>query len=129
MITWKFKNTDVSYKSTPENLSRDIFKMAIANKIHHLTQVEYLNGTNDLNLATLPNSGNGNPSTISQSTIPVVSKKSKVSKSKADELPAVSGDVDHANIEFDYLEPIVTIDNLECTGDFDVDEPDGQNAH
>jgi hypothetical protein len=104
MITWKFKELPITFKSTEANLSRDILKMAHANHINPSSLITIIDGdTNNIILADAPGS-HGNPSTVSQPTVSVGAKKAKTAKHKTDVVPPVSVDVDDADIKSDSLD-------------------------
>lgn len=118
MITWKFENGTITFRSSPENLNRDIIKMAHANHIDPTTKITIIDGTTNNTLPANASGGDGNPSVGSEPTVPVGAKKTKTKKHKTDELPTVSGDVDNADIEPDLLDLLDSFGDPEQPGDW-----------
>jgi hypothetical protein len=129
MITWKFENTPITFKSKEENLDRDISKMRKANFIDPLTQIIILNGTVNKPIFTDAASIDGSTSVIPQSTIPMVSKKTKSAQPKTTELPSMSSNVDNVSAESNPMESPDPSGNINLTSNFDASEPDGQDTH
>jgi hypothetical protein len=129
MITWKFNELPITFKSTEANLSRDILKMAHANHIDPSSLITIIDGnTNNIILADAPGS-HGNPSTVLQPTLPVGAKKTKTAKHKTDVVPPVSGDVDNVDIKSDSLDILNYFGDTDQSGNWLDSEPDGQDAH
>ena len=101
MITWKFEQSGIFFKSSPENLDRDILKMAHANSLPADTKIIILDGNTNNTIPADASSSDGDTSTIPQSTVSVGVKKTKTPKHKTDELPTVSSDLDNATAESD----------------------------
>lgn len=118
MITWKFENSPITFKSTEANLNRDISKMAYANQIDPSTKITIIDGTPNNPLPANAPGGDGDTSTIPQPTVSVGAKKTKTSKHKTDELPAVSGNVDDATPSSDILDPSGDDGNSCWSGDW-----------
>lgn len=108
MITWKFENIDVTFKSQPENFVRDTMKMAHANHLPLETKIIVIDGTPTEPIPT----GDGDTATDPQPTLSKSAKRAKT-KSETSELQSVSGDV---------VESDPTPDDVEYTnGGFDPD--------
>jgi hypothetical protein len=106
MITWKFNELPITFKSKAPNLIRDISKMAHANHIDPNAEITIINvnGNTNNNNPTDALSSNGDTSTVLQPTVPVGTKKAKAAKPETDVLPSVSGDLDNADIESNSLD-------------------------
>jgi hypothetical protein len=104
MITWKFKELPITFKSTEANLSRDISKMAHANHIDPSSEITIIDGDPNKPLLADDLSSDVDTSTTAQPTVPVVAKKTKTTKHKTNVVPTVSGDVDDADIKSDSLD-------------------------
>ena len=103
MITWKFKELSITFKSTEANLSRDILKMAHANHIDPSSLITIIDGdTNNIISGDAPGS-HGNTATTAQSTLSVDSEEDTPSEPEADELPTVLLDLDDADPDLDLL--------------------------
>lgn len=103
MITWKFKELPITFKSTEANLSRDILKMAHANHIDPSSLITIIDGdTSNLILADAPGS-HGNTATTEEPTLSVDSEEDTHSEQEADELPPVLLDLDDADPDLDLL--------------------------
>lgn len=106
MITWKFKELDITFKSKASNLLRDFSKMAYANRIEQDAEITIINVNGNTN-HTLPTdaiSGNGNTSPATQSTISADTKDISCPEPEADELPTVFSDMDNADPDLDLLD-------------------------
>lgn len=104
MITWKFENSPIAFKSTEVNLDRDISKMAHANNIDPTTKIIIIDGTIPNPAVAISDSSVSNSCPTAQSTLPKRAKKSTASEPEAVQLPSVSGDLDDVNSESDVLE-------------------------
>ena len=131
MITWKFNELDITFKSKAPNLFRDFSKMAYANGIGQDAEITIINvnGNTNNTFSTDPASISSDTSNVSQSTIPMGSENISYSKSETTELPSMSSNVDNVDPESNDLELFDTANDLERPGDFDVDQPDGQDTH
>ena len=131
MITWKFNELDITFKSKQANLTRDISKMAYANGIQSDAEITIINidGDTNNNLPTDATGSNGDTSTISQPTVPVGTKKAKTGKPETDVLPTVPGDVDNVDIEPELLDILNSFGNPDQSGNWLDSQPDGQDAH
>ena len=129
MITWKFKDLAITFRSTEANLTRDISKMAWANNIAPDAKITILDGNTNNTLPADGSGSDGNPSTVSQPTVPVGAKKTKTTKPKADELSAVPVHVDNADIEPDLLDLLDSFGDTEQSGDGLDSQPGGQDTH
>jgi hypothetical protein len=92
MIKWKFEGKEMFFVSAPQNLDRDISKMAYANSIDPNTKITIING--DVPHTTNSDAVNSNVDTASSEvpTIPVDTKKTK-SRKATDELLDLPGDL------------------------------------
>ena len=105
MITWKFEELPVTFKSKQANLIRDISKMAYANHIDpssKITIIDINGDTNNIILADAPGS-HGNTATTAQSTLSVDSEEDTPSEPEADELSTVLFDLGDADPDLDLL--------------------------
>lgn len=118
MITWKFENCPIAFKSTEANLDRDIPKMAHANHIDPTTKIIIIDGTPNNPLPADVSGGNGNTSSASQSAVSKRSKKTATNKSETVQLPTVSSDLDDVNSESNYVEPTGDDSNTCWSGDW-----------
>ena len=109
MITWKFKDGTITFKSKEENLNRDISKMAYANKIDPSTKIIIINGEPTKPIPANAFRLDGDPSSLSQPTVPVGTKKAKATKKETNELHTVSIDLDDADLDSD---PLVVLDTF-----------------
>jgi hypothetical protein len=103
MITWKFENSPITFKSTEVNLNRDISKMAHANKLDPSTKIIIIDGTISNPAVAISDSSVSNSCPTAQSTLPKRTKTPTVPEPEAVQLPTVSGDVDDVNPESDLL--------------------------
>ena len=69
MITWKFDELEVYFKSKAENLKRDISKMAYANDVKQTAKITIIDGPTNQFISTDNASIDGDTSSISQPTI------------------------------------------------------------
>ena len=104
MITWKFNDLGITFRSTEANLARDISKMAWANNIEPDAKITILDGTTNNNLSADGSGSNGYSCPTAQSTLPKRTKTPTVPEPEAVQLPTVSGDVDDADIKSDSLD-------------------------
>ena len=118
MITWKFENGTIAFKSQPENLNRDILKMAHANHIDPTTKITIIDGTPNNPLPAYVSGGDGYTSTTAQPAVSKRAKKTTTPESEAVQLPTVSGDVDDVNPESDVVEPTGDDSNTCWSGDW-----------
>jgi hypothetical protein len=103
MITWKFDELEVYFKSKAENLTRDISKMAYANDVKQTSKITIIDGPVNQFISTDSASVDGDTSAVPLSTIPMGARKTKTTKQEASELPTVPSDVDNAVAESDIL--------------------------
>lgn len=103
MITWKFKDGSITFKSKEENLNRDISKMAHVNNITHNTKIIIIDGEPTKPIPTNSAGLNGDTSTLLQPTLSVGAKKAKATKKETNELHTVPIDLDNANLDPDLL--------------------------
>jgi len=103
MITWTFEGLDTFFKSRPENLERDISKMAYANKLDPKTKTIIIDGDTNNTFLTDDLSSNGNTGTATQSALPVDAEELTCPEPEADELPSVFSDLDNADPDLDLL--------------------------
>ena len=129
MITWKFNDLAITFRSTEANLTRDISKMAWANHIEPDAKITILDGNTNNTLPADAPGGDGDPGTVSQPTVPVGAKKAKTTKPKADELPTVPVHMDNADIEPDLLDLLDSFGDTEQSGNGLDNQPDGQDTH
>jgi hypothetical protein len=118
MITWKFENGTIAFKSQPQNLNRDISKMAHANNIGATTKITIIDGNINNTLPADVSGGDGDTSITPQPTVSKRSKKTATSEQEAVQLPTVSGDVDNVNPESDVVEPNNSDSNSCWAGDW-----------
>ena len=103
MITWKFNELPITFKSTEAKLSRDILRMAHANHIDPSSLITIIDGdTNHIIFADAFGS-HGNTATTAQSTLSVDTEEDTPSEQEADELPTVLLDLDDADPDLDLL--------------------------
>lgn len=124
MITWKFENSPVAFKSKEENLERDIFRMRKVNFIDPQTKINIINGTINKPLSADAIGGDGNTSVIPQSTLSVDSTETKTRKSKTSELSSVSSDVVYVDPNLNSLDVPSTPSDTEFFGDLTSSESD-----
>jgi hypothetical protein len=131
MITWKFEELPVTFKSKQANLIRDISKMAHANHIDPSSKITIIdiNGDTNKHLPTDDLGSNGDTSSVLQPTVPVGTKKVKAGKSEADVLPTVPGDVDNVDIEPELLDILDSFGDTGESGNWLDSKPDGQDTH
>jgi hypothetical protein len=129
MITWKFNELDITFKSTEANLTRDISKMAWANNIEPDAKITIIDGNTNHNNPTNALSSNGDTSTIPQPTVPVGTKKVKAGKTETNVVQPVPGDVDNVNIEPELLDILNSYGDTDQSGNWLDSQPDGQDAH
>jgi len=103
MITWTFEGLETFFKSRPENLDRDISKMAYANSIDLETKTIIIDGDTNKPLLTDDLSSDGNASPVTQSAISVDTEELTCPEPEADELPTVFSDLDDADPDLDLL--------------------------
>jgi len=104
MIKWKFNELEVYFESKPENLKRDISKMAYANNLKQKAEITIIDGPVTQFISPDTFSIYGDATSIPQSTVSVDTKKTKVRKSETNELPTVSFDMDNVVAESGALE-------------------------
>ena len=109
MITWKFKDGGITFKSKEENLNRDISKMSYANNIDPSTKIIIINGEPTKPIPTNATRLDGDTSSVQQPTVPVGTKKAKATKKETNELHTVFSDLDDADLDPD---PLVVLDTL-----------------
>jgi hypothetical protein len=129
MITWKFNELPITFKSTEANLIRDISKMAHANHIEPDAKITILDGTTNNNLSADGSGSNGYSCPTAQSTLSVAAKKAKTTKPETDVLPTVPGDLDNADIEPELLDILDSFGDTGESGNWLDSEPDGQDTH
>ncbi len=131
MITWKFNELDITFKSKAPNLIRDISKMGHANHIDPNAEITIINvnGNTNHNNLTDAISSNGDTSTTTQPTISVDTKDLTPSEPEAVQLQPVSGNVDNVDIEPDLLDILDSFGDTDQSGNWLDSEPDGQDAH
>lgn len=117
MITWKFDELDIYFKSKAENLTRDISKMAYANGVKQNAKITIIDGPTTQLISPDADSSNGDTDTIPQPTVPVDTKKTKTRKPKADELSALFSNVDYDSIMSNGVE--LPADNSDSSGSSD----------
>jgi len=118
MITWKFKELPITFKSTEANLSRDISKMAHANHIDPSSLITIIDGdTSHLILADAFGS-HGSTSSTAQSTLSVDSEDNTPAESETDELRPMFSDVDNAHIDPELLDLLDTHSDTIEPGDW-----------
>ena len=118
MITWKFENGTIAFKSQPENLNRDISKMAHANHIDPTTKITIIDGNTNNTLPADVSGGDGYTSITSQPTVSKRAKKTTTPEQEAVQLPTVSGDVDNVDPKSDVVEPTDSDSNSCWAGDW-----------
>jgi hypothetical protein len=103
MITWKFNELPITFKSTEAKLSRDILRMAHANHIDPSSLITIIDGdTNHIISGDAPGS-HGDTSTATQSAIWVDIEELICPEPEAHELPSVFSDMDDADPDLDLL--------------------------
>jgi len=103
MITWTFEGLNTFFKSRPENLDRDISKMAYANNIDPETKTIIIDGDTNKPLLTDDLSSDGDTSPATQSALPVDAEELTCPEPEADELPSVFSNLDNADPDLDLL--------------------------
>jgi hypothetical protein len=105
MITWKFEELPVTFKSKQANLIRDISKMAHANHIDPSSKITIIDLYGEPNHTTFADAfgSHGNTATTAQSTLSVDTEEDTPSEQEADELPTVLLDLDDADPDLDLL--------------------------
>lgn len=93
MIKWKFENSGVQFVSAPENLDRDVLKMAHANHLDPNTKIIILNGIHGQPTPSDVADSNVDTSCPTVETLSLGTKKTKARKTSA-ELRDLSGDLD-----------------------------------
>jgi hypothetical protein len=131
MITWKFNELDITFKSKAPNLFRDFSKMAYANGIEQDAEITIINVNGNTNHNTLADAfgSNGDTSTIPQPTVPVGTKKVKAGKTETNVVQPVPGDVDNVDIEPELLDILNSYGDTDQSGNWLDSQPDGQDAH
>ena len=129
MINWKFEGYDVNFVSTLENHDRHISNMLKALKLNPDTKIIYTNGDIDKSIPTDAASISSDTSNVSQSTVSMGTENISYTQPETTELPSMSSNVDNANPELNTLELFDTANDFERSGNFDVDQPDGQDTH
>lgn len=122
MITWNFEGTNVTFKSQPQNLARDISKMAHANHLDPNTKIIIHNDK-----TTNPDRASkyGNTTSAAVPTLPLGSKESKPSKTSI-QLRNVPGDVDGLDSLFFPLTSTTGVNPNGIGSNSVSDESDGQ---
>jgi hypothetical protein len=103
MITWKFEELPVTFKSTEANLSRDISKMAWANNIELDSKITIIDGEPNHTLLADAFGSHSNTATTAQSTISVDLEENTCPEPEADELPTVLLDLGYDDPNLDLL--------------------------
>jgi hypothetical protein len=129
MITWKFNDLAITFRSTEANLARDISKMAWANNIEPDAKITILDGTTNNNLSADGSGSDGYSCPTAQSTLPKRTKTPTVPEPEAVQLPTVSGDVDDVNPESDLLDILDSFGDTGESGNWLDSKPDGQDTH
>lgn len=106
MITWTFEGMEITFRSKPENLVRDIQKMALANKISPETKTRIIDGNVNNTVSPTTPSSDGDTSTTPLETIPVVPTKNKSGKTPV--VSPVPNDLDNTSPSTDVLGLSVT---------------------
>lgn len=101
MITWTFEGMEIAFRSKPENLARDIQKMALANKISPETKTRIIDGNVNNIVSPATASSDGDTSTTPLETVPVVPTKNKGGKTPV--LSPVPDDLDDTSNSTDVL--------------------------
>jgi hypothetical protein len=103
MITWTFEGLETFFKSRPENLSRDISKMAYANNLDPETKTIIIDGDTNHTFSTNDLGSNGDSSSATQSALPVDAEELTCPEPETNELPSVFSDMDDADPNLDLL--------------------------
>jgi hypothetical protein len=103
--------------------------MLKALKLNPDTKIIYTNGDIDKSIPTDAASISSDTSNVSQSTVSMGTENISYTQPETTELPSMSSNVDNANPELNTLELFDTANDFERSGNFDVDQPDGQDTH
>lgn len=103
MITWKFEELPITFKSTEANLSKDISKMAWANNIELDSKITIIDGEPNHTLLADAFGSHGNTSITAQSTLSVDFEEDTPTEQEADELPTVLLDLGYDDPNLDLL--------------------------
>jgi hypothetical protein len=121
MIKWKFEGTEMYFVSAPQNLDRDISKMAYANSIDPTTKITIINGDvpNPTNSDAVDS--NGDPAGSEVPTVSVDAKKTK-SRKATDELLDLPGDLADLDHSLNGHQPSTDLDPDSSTSDWFDDQ-------